>query len=209
MFLSSEFAGQSYPPSTIVSFPTNKGKMQGEVRKLNKKDARVVVGYNQTIWKVPYSILKIEKRTIQPQITLTEIEDFAYKKLREHGLLDWHFGFDLAQNRGGVCKYRSKVITLSVTYCCKASREEVLDTVLHEIAHAMVGPGHQHDNIWRKTALSIGCNGEVYHSINHGLDKWEGKCPCGQVWRRKKLMKKVRNGKCPKCNEKITWAQII
>ena len=209
MPLTADFPGQYYPPSTIVSFPTEKGTLEGEVRKLNKTNARVIVGSNKTIWKVPYSILKIKKQSIQPEITLQEVEDFAYQKLMEYELLDWHFGFDLAQNRGGVCKSRSKVITLSVTYCLKASREEVLDTVLHEIAHAIVGPKHQHDKVWKEAALRIGCNGEVCHSVNHGLDKWEGSCPCGQTWKRKKLQKRVRNGTCPKCNAKITWQEII
>ena len=209
MPLTAEFPGQYYPPTTIVTFPTNKGRMEGQVRKLNKGSARVTVSGDQSIWRVPYSILKIEKQTIQPEITLEEIEDFAYQKLMEYELLDWHFGFDLAQNRGGVCRYGRKEITLSVTYCLNASRDEVIDTVLHEIAHAMVGPGHQHDNVWRKAALKIGCNGEVCHSVDHGLDKWEGSCPCGQQWRRKKLQKRVRNGTCPKCKEKITWREII
>lgn len=209
MLLDSRFIGQYYPPTTIVSFPTKKGRMQGIVQKLNKQEARVTVESNKSIWNVPYSIMEIEKETVRSQMTLNEIEDFAYKKLVEHELLNWNFGFDLAQNRGGICRFGRREITLSVTYCCNASREEIIDTVLHEIAHAMVGPGHQHDEVWRKTALSIGCNGEVCHSVNHGLDKWKGTCPCGQVWKRKKLMKKVRNGRCPKCDANITWEPII
>ena len=212
MPLTADFPGQYYPPSTIVSFFTDDyGLLQGNVRKLLKSKA--VVSSKETPipskWEVPYSLLKIEKQSIQPEITLEEIEDFAYKNLLKYELLDWNFGFDLAQNRGGVCRYGRKEITLSVTYCLNASREEVLDTVLHEIAHAMVGPGHQHDNVWKKAALKIGCNGEVCHSVEHGLDKWEGFCPCGQQWRRKKLQKRVRNGTCPKCNAKITWKEII
>ena len=211
MPLTAEFPGQYYPPTTIVSFFTEDyGTIKGKVQKLNKYDAKVSSKDTpRPFWKVPYSLLRIKKQTIQPKITLQEIEDFAYKKLVEHELLEWNFGFDLAQNRGGVCRFARKEITLSVTYCLKASREEVLDTVLHEIAHAMVGPGHHHDDVWKKAAFKIGCKGDVCHSVEHGLDKWEGHCPCGQEWRRKKLMTKVRNGTCPKCDAKITWKEII
>lgn len=33
------------------------------------------------------------------------------------------------------------------------------NTVLHEIAHAMVGAKHHHDKAWRECAQRIGCNG--------------------------------------------------
>ena len=209
MLLDPSFPGQNYPPSTIVTFPTTKGIMRGQVRKLNKDKARVAVGSNNTIWKVPYSILNIKERSIVPEVTLEEIYDFACLKLKEFGLPDWKFGFDLAQNRGGVCRYGTKTISLSVTYCLNGSKEELLDTVLHEIAHAMVGPGHGHDFYWKQTAKQIGCKASICHTVKHGLDKWKGTCPCGQQWKRKKLLKRVRNGKCPKCMEPITWTEII
>lgn len=33
------------------------------------------------------------------------------------------------------------------------------DTVLHEIAHAIVGNKHHHDKVWRDCAQRIGCTG--------------------------------------------------
>ena len=34
--------------------------------------------------------------------------------------------------------------------------EEVRDTILHEVAHALVGPGHGHDTVWKATAAQVG-----------------------------------------------------
>ena len=160
--------------------------------------------------------MKLEKEIIKPEITLKEIEDFAIDKFLEYGLCnhiwnieDWDFGFDLAPVRGGICRYGVREISLSVTYCACASRDAVLDTVLHEIAHALVGAGHHHDKVWKKKALEIGCTGEIYHSVPHGLDRWRGTCPCGHTWRRQKLIKKMRKATCSKCSGRITWTNLI
>ena len=128
--LGPSFPGQYYPPTTIVTFPTAKGIMQGQVRKLNKDKARIVVASNKTIWKVPYSLLNIKEQSLVPEVSLQEICDFAADRFLEYGLIGWTFGFDLAQNRGGVCRYGTKTISLSVTYCMKASKEDLFDTCL-------------------------------------------------------------------------------
>ena len=36
---------------------------------------------------------------------------------------------------------------------------KIQDTVLHEIAHAIVGNNHYHDRVWRDCAQRIGCTG--------------------------------------------------
>ena len=33
------------------------------------------------------------------------------------------------------------------------------NTLLHEIAHALAGHEHNHDEVWKATARSIGCDG--------------------------------------------------
>ena len=210
MLLSPNFPGQNYPPSTIVSFPTKNGKMTGEVQKLLKKYARVVTDPSNGAWKVPYGIMTVEDRKINPEITLKEIHEFALLEMKEYELDDWKFGFDLAQVRGGVCKHRKKEISLSVSYCCAASREDVLDTVLHEIAHALAGFKVGHGPKWKKICKAIGCSGKVYHTTIHGKDRWEGTCPCGRSWTRMKLSQRSKKyAICPKCDENITWTQII
>lgn len=43
------------------------------------------------------------------------------------------------------------------------------NTVLHEIAHAMVGNKHHHDRVWRDCAQRIGCNG---NRLATGINKY-------------------------------------
>ena len=39
--------------------------------------------------------------------------------------------------------------------------DEVRDTILHEIAHALVGPGHGHDAVWKAKCVEVGAKPEA------------------------------------------------
>ena len=68
--------------------------------------------------------------------------------LRQHGLDGWTLAFDGAKRRAGVCRYDVRVIGLSAPLTRLHARDEVRETVLHEVAHALVGPRHGHDAVW-------------------------------------------------------------
>lgn len=56
--------------------------------------------------------------------------------------------------------------------------EETKDTVLHEIAHDLTGPGHGHDGFWKQKCLLVGAGPErCYSSKNKGgnVNTLEGK----------------------------------
>ena len=82
----------------------------------------------------------------------------ALAKVAEHGLANWDVMFDGARARFGCCYYHKKLITLSKVLVELNDEAEVLDTILHEIAHGLTPGGHT--KAWRKTALAIGCNGK-------------------------------------------------
>jgi predicted SprT family Zn-dependent metalloprotease len=92
---------------------------------------------------------------------LSDVRILAESLIKQHGLnkQGWIFDFDNAINRCGVCKYRSRRIQLSKHYASLNNEENVKDTILHEIAHALVGAGHGHDHVWRSKAIEIGCKG--------------------------------------------------
>ena len=83
----------------------------------------------------------------------------AVEKMKFHNLTDWNFRFDNAKRRFGLCAYKSKMISLSESLTELNPEEEVLNTILHEIAHALVGRGKGHTQVWKLKALEIGCNG--------------------------------------------------
>lgn len=56
-------------------------------------------------------------------------------------------------------------ITIDKSHAIKDEESEVIETILHEIAHAIT-PGAGHRPIWLQTAKSIGCHGEKFKGCN-------------------------------------------
>lgn len=119
--------------------------------------------------------------------------------LAEHGLVGWRLVFDNARTRFGVCRPLLREIGLSRRLTQLSSEQEVRNTVLHEIAHALVGPAHHHDNVWRAKALEIGCDGKRTDAAPEGAQGlWEGRCPAGHSVRRHRRPRRV--GSCRLCS---------
>ena len=97
---------------------------------------------------------------------LEKAKKLAIELMIKHNLHYWEFKFDSAKRRFGCCFYEEKLITLSKHLVLLNSEEEVKDTILHEIAHALT-PGQHHNKIWRQKAIEIGCSGtRCYSSEN-------------------------------------------
>ncbi len=116
---------------------------------------------------------KLEKKPLK------NISDFAYQLFNQHGLEHWSFRFDHAKSRAGMCDYSKKIISISKCYARTASQSQIRNTLLHEIAHALVGCSHGHDPIWRSKALEIGCDGKRCHNLVFSTPKWKMQCPKG------------------------------
>ena len=108
---------------------------------------------------------------------LESISDLAYQLFGRHGLERWSFRFDHAKSRAGMCNHNKKVITISRRYARTASQSQIENTLLHEIAHALVGHSHGHDSIWKSKALEIGCDGKRCHNLTFSKPKWKMRCP--------------------------------
>jgi hypothetical protein len=65
-----------------------------------------------------------------------------------------------ALRRFGMCKSRSKKITLSRHLTVLNNEEEVIDVMLHEIAHAIAPIGEHHSAAWRLCAQMVGAKPE-------------------------------------------------
>lgn len=211
--VTADFAGAAYPPDTKVSFITQTGAtLHGTVQRLHPRRARVATQQG-TLWNVPYGLLTVTEPIQGPMMPLAEVAALGKYLIQAHeakgGLKSgWQFAFDLAPVRGGSCRYREQQITLSVTYCLKASKAEIVDTILHEIAHAIVGPNHGHDAIWKAAAQRIGCTAERCHHVQHTPPRWYGQCGCGQGWERQRLSQRTRTSRCPKCKGNIQWKRV-
>ena len=139
---------------------------------------------------------------------LIEAKNLALNLMREHKLLNmgWTFEFDNARRRFGVCRYRTKRIGLSKHLVSLNDEASVKDTILHEIAHALVGGGHGHDHVWRSKAIEIGCNGKRCYSSNEvetPESRYIATCDgCGKVHKRHKMTDRLKYGSssCGTCS---------
>ena len=88
----------------------------------------------------------------------SDARSLAMAEMRKHGLIlaGWRFKFDNAKMRLGQTAYRAQIISLSAPLVAVNDEATILDTIRHEIAHALVGPSHGHDAVWRSKARSIG-----------------------------------------------------
>lgn len=87
--------------------------------------------------------------------------DAAYKLLRKtmnsHGLTAWTAVINpRPMRRLGCCRYRKLTIELSQLFVRTHDEEHVMNTILHEIAHALAGARAGHGERWKRTARSIG-----------------------------------------------------
>lgn len=125
---------------------------------------------------------------------LGQAQDLCINKMREHGLnpIDWNFQWMNSRRALGQCRFRRRFtangehiygsICLSKMYVEVLSEEEVLDTILHEIAHAISGPGENHGPVWKRNARLVGARPErVAHNAPQLPAKWKGTCPSGHV----------------------------
>jgi hypothetical protein len=112
-------------------------------------------------------------------VLLADVTVFALNTMLEHGLIEngWFFSFDRAKKRLGACHHDRKMITMSRHLTVGQTYEQIKNTVLHEIAHALVGPKHGHDAVWKTKAIEIGCDGERCGQANEGVAyRWVGRC---------------------------------
>ena len=143
---------------------------------------------------------------------LNVVKMLADKLLDEHGLIEkgWRFSFDRAKRRAGSCKFSKKEITLAKAYAEQQERLEIKNTILHEIAHALVGSQHGHSQIWRKKAKEIGCDASRCHHIVFSKPKYVLTCynRCFEVSRYRVNQSFMQSKICSKCNSNLLLINI-
>ncbi len=72
------------------------------------------------------------------------------------GLGQWTFAWNRRQKSFGVCCYDTKQIQLSRYHAEYEPEENVLDTIRHEIAHALAGSAAGHGPEWKRWARKVG-----------------------------------------------------
>ncbi|ACQ78477.1 protein of unknown function SprT [Beutenbergia cavernae DSM 12333] len=130
--------------------------------------------------------------------------------MRQHGLGRWKLTFDRAKVRAGQCRFDRHEISLSRPLTLLHDEAEVTETVLHEIAHALVGPSHHHDDVWKAKARALGARGETtLRTDKRPPAAWVGTCPAGHEVHRHQRPSRPRS--CARCSRTfdldalVTW----
>lgn len=112
---------------------------------------------------------------------LHEVEQLAETLIGEHLPSPWAFGFDTAKRRAGACHFATHRITLSRYLAVKHPLEDMRQTLLHEIAHALAGHTAAHGPTWRAIATRLGYTGGTTHHLEVATEfaRWVGMCPNG------------------------------
>ncbi len=126
-------------------------------------------------------------------------ERLAYKVMSEHGLIDegWTFKWSRAVRIFGLCQYNTKVIKLSRPLTEVNDEAQVMDTLLHETAHALAGPEAGHGPLWKETARAVGASPEATARGVVTATKYYAVCGCGAKFSRNRLPSDMRF--CGKC----------
>jgi predicted SprT family Zn-dependent metalloprotease len=112
----------------------------------------------------------------------------------------------------GRCRFDHRRIQLSLHFVLLNDDEAIRDTLLHEIAHALVGPGHGHDTVWKRKCREIGAKPERLGYEAHMPDgRWQARCGgCGMVHHRHRRPKHMVGWWCRYCGPergRLTWRQ--
>lgn len=151
---------------------------------------------------------------------LKRIWDDATALLDKYGLSakGWTAVYDNTKRRGGQCRYGPREVGFSVHLFAIWTYEAAMNTVLHEIAHALC-PNHGHDKVWQAKHIEIGGTGARCYDAAQGSypsqkrnANWEGTCPNGHTRTRVRQPLTGRRYSCGICtpgrfdpNAEFTW----
>jgi predicted SprT family Zn-dependent metalloprotease len=150
---------------------------------------------------------------------LQDAEKLAKDLMNQHGLHYWNFKFDNAKRRLGLCSYSNRTISLSKHLTLLNELPRVKNTILHEIAHALVGCNNGHNWIWRQKAIEIGCDGNRCANVKTtDLVRTKGNytaicTTCGTEHRRFKAPK--HQCSCGECSNRfdakyiLNWEKVV
>lgn len=89
-------------------------------------------------------------------VEIKEVHAFAIDMLAQHNLSDWKIRWNRRAGEAGSASHSNKTITLSAVAVERWDWKEVTALLHHEISHALVGPGHDHDKVWKKKVKELG-----------------------------------------------------
>jgi predicted SprT family Zn-dependent metalloprotease len=186
-----------------VRFPYRRDEIEGVVVRTNPKRAVVRVGEEE--YTVPYGLLiPITESSRERVERIESVQKRAMNLLKEHGLKRWIFVFDHSTRRAGQCCFSTKTISIAFDLAANGSDTDIRDTLLHEIAHALIGKKHNHGAEWKAKVVEIGGSAERTHRMEFAPARWNVTCE-NRCWTH---VAQQRNSRliCRKCGGKLVYS---
>ncbi len=134
------------------------------------------------------------------------VEFWVIARIRRHRLKGWTYKLNESVNHFGYCDSKTKEIFLSRHFVLHGEDDDIKDLILHEIAHAIVGCEHGHDQVWKACAAKIGCRnvssvvGDYEVPEDTKKAKFKAKCrACKTVHYYYRRPKSLTGRYCAKC----------
>lgn len=111
----------------------------------------------------------------------------AKKLLDRHGLAadGWTFRWNTSKRKFGLCRYNKKTIELSSILSEHQTQDQIYDTLIHEVAHALT-PGNGHGALWKKMAEKLGIKPSRLGSMtDESREKMKEHAPWAMMFRGK------------------------
>lgn len=138
-------------------------------------------------------------------MNLAELRTLANSEIARFNLQGWTFEFNNNKTRLGVCKYTKKRIEICTYFALHNKDSLVLDTLKHELAHAIVGPGHGHRRVWQVKAIELGAVPKACKNdpdVIMKIGDWQSICPnCSHVFHLHRRPKRLDGWNCRKCGK--------
>lgn len=133
-----------------------------------------------------------------------DAEAMAVSLLAEFGVDrdGWRVAWNRRKSSYGLCRYDTKRLELSGPLVDVNDPKLIEDTIRHEIAHILAGPGGGHGPAWKEMCAVTGATPRACTAGNGVSPRWIGVCPvegCDVRLERHRLSAAVRAGACPVC----------
>ena len=157
-----------------------------------------------------------DERLTDPAELLDALHAACLTLMAEHGLGDWQLQYTATVSHTlGRTHHARRTITLSAPQMLALDGAGRLDTIRHEMAHALLPATENHGPAWRRKARQLGACPEPTAAEQIGADQDQypivGTCPAGHSFGRNRMPAPTRRFYCTTCRgpsderRAITW----
>jgi SprT-like family len=126
----------------------------------------------------------------------------ARRLMDAYGLKDWKLVLTNSRRTMGRCVPYKRVLRISRPHIDYDPMEQVVDTILHEIAHALVGVNCGHGPVWQEMATRLGAR-PLPCMVTQVPPRYKTVC-CGRLYLTDRLSKR-RTKHCRWCGQAFAW----